>query len=218
MKKQKSVRILCGALTAALLLAFGLAGCQAGKDGSSSAPAASDTQTPADTTGNTPETTPADTQAEATQPDPTDSTTPADPTDGTEPGTDPTQAPANGGNSAVAALAAQLEGKTFKWGATGPDEFDNSGLLYYCYKENNITVPRLTSDMAKAGTEVAKADLQPGDAVFFSNTPGENLAFAGIYLGNGKFIASANETRPVTVYTLSSTYWTERYITARRFA
>ena len=58
--------------------------------------------------------------------------------------------------------------KPFKMGGIGPDEFDNSGFIYYCFKESGVAVPRLTGDLYKAGTAVEKADLKPGDVVFLS--------------------------------------------------
>lgn len=117
----------------------------------------------------------------------------------------------------AAELAAQQVGKPYKYGTAGPDEFDASGLLYYCFAQQGISVPRSTSGQAGFGYVVEKEDIKPGDALFFwSSNPGEP-EFVVIYIGNGKGVAALNSTRPVDEVNISSTYYTEHYVYARRF-
>ncbi len=78
---------------------------------------------------------------------------------------------------------AQL-GKPYVWGATGPDSYDCSGLTQAAWREAGISLPRTTYDQVNAGTQVAKADLQPGDLVFFY----DDISHVGIYVGNGQMI------------------------------
>ena len=114
-------------------------------------------------------------------------------------------------------LAKTLEGKPYRYGAAGPDDFDNSGFVYYCLKQNGITAPRKTGDLAKAGTAVGKDELQAGDVVFFYNDTPEIAQYTGIYLGGGRFIACSNEEKPVIVQDMTLKYFTDHYVTARRF-
>ena len=201
---------VCLALTA-------LAGCS-GKPADSSTP---DSSTPQNTTPQVtepPATDPPVTEPPATDPpatEPPATEPPATEPPATEP--DPTEPPAGDKGAAVAAKAQSLIGKPFKMGGIGPDEFDNSGFIYYCFKESGVAVPRLTGDLYKAGTAVEKADLKPGDVVFFYNDTPEIAQYTGIYLGGGRFIACSNEEKPVIVQDMTLKYFTDHYVTARRF-
>jgi peptidoglycan DL-endopeptidase CwlO len=65
------------------------------------------------------------------------------------------------------------------------------------------------------GDEVRKQDLQFGDLVFFRTARYAPITHVGIYIGEGLF-ANAACSRGVTVASLSSKYWSEHYIGARR--
>ena len=117
----------------------------------------------------------------------------------------------------VAALAAEQLGKPYGNAAAGPDAFDVSGLLYYCFREFDIKVPRTTKELGSFGEEVERADLLPGDAVFFYNADPGTIQYCGIYIGDGKFVAARNSEHPVSEMDLNGSYFSQRYITARRF-
>ena len=85
--------------------------------------------------------------------------------------------------AAIAWARAQI-GKPYKWGATGPDAFDCSGLVQQAYAHAGVNLPRTTYQMLLVGTRVARANLQPGDLVF--PDPGH----VQIYTGNGNVIES----------------------------
>lgn len=208
--------VLCLCLT--VLAACGPTSSTSSGGGTTTAPTDPTTQPSQTTTTAAPTTT---TESDDTEPTtPTESTQGTESTEPTQPSgeeTDPTSPPVSGSGTDIAALAESLVGTPFEWGAAGPDSFDNSGFVYYCYRENGVDLPRLTRDMYAAGTAVEEADLQPGDVVFFSvDTPGE-AQFAGIYLRNGLFVSSNNEEQPTRVYALSLAYFAERYVGARRY-
>ena len=62
-------------------------------------------------------------------------------------------------------LIAEEMGKPYKWGGTGPDGYDCSGLVYALYKKLGITLPRTSRGQAGAGTYVEKENLVYGDIV-----------------------------------------------------
>ena len=57
----------------------------------------------------------------------------------------------------------------YYWGGETPDTgFDCSGLMQYAYKQLGIDIPRVTYDQVKAGVEVPRDQLQPGDLILFA--------------------------------------------------
>lgn len=110
---------------------------------------------------------------------------------------------------------AQL-GKPYEWGAEGPNSFDCSGLTYYAYKNGaGLTLPRTSKTQATAGRFVSKNDLKPGDLVFF-NTNGSGISHVGIYIGDGKMIHSTRPGDVVKTTDINSSYYSSKYVTARR--
>jgi len=113
--------------------------------------------------------------------------------------------------SGTSALAAGLTrvGDPYVWGATGPDQFDCSGLVQWAFKQVGKNVPRTSSAQASHGTPVAKGDLQPGDIVFFY----PEISHVGIYAGNGMMLHASTFGVPVAVAPMNST----PYHSARRY-
>lgn len=125
------------------------------------------------------------------------------------------------GNSAtgdaIAALAKNLIGTPYEARKSGPDSFDNPGFVVYCYRQNGFSVPRKAKDMAEYGKEVYPDEIQPGDILLFCNEIGEEISFAGIYVGDNCFVSSNNPQTPTKEQSLNTTYWAQRFVTARRF-
>jgi cell wall-associated NlpC family hydrolase len=113
-------------------------------------------------------------------------------------------------------LAKSKLGCKYVYGATGPNTFDCSGLTQWCHKQLGITIPRTSLAQSKSGTLVNKSDLQVGDLVFFKTTSAE-VGHVGIYIGNDEFIHAPNKSKPVKVDSLNSSYYSSRYVRARRY-
>lgn len=74
-------------------------------------------------------------------------------------------------------------GKAYVYGATGPSNFDCSGLTQYVYrKAAGIDISRTTYTQINVGTPVSQSQLQPGDLVF------PHAGHVGIYVGNGQML------------------------------
>lgn len=91
----------------------------------------------------------------------------------------------SGDLSGIISTAQQQEGKPYVWGGSGPNSFDCSGLVYYCYVNNGYKIQRETAqgyyDMStKTTTPIA------GDLVFFGSIG--NIEHIGIYIGNNEMI------------------------------
>lgn len=120
------------------------------------------------------------------------------------------------GSGVVATAKAQL-GKPYSYGATGPNSFDCSGLVYYCYKQNGKTVARSSASQYSTTTRISKSELKPGDLVFFSNeSSGGRVGHVGIYVGSGQYINASTSTYKVSYSNLSSSWATRYYIGAGR--
>ncbi|ANB59490.1 C40 family peptidase [Anoxybacteroides amylolyticum] len=114
----------------------------------------------------------------------------------------------------LVADAAPLLGKPYVWGGQTPDTgFDCSGLIFYLFQQQGISLPRTVIAMWNAGTSVDAPAV--GDIVFFQ-TEGTTASHAGIYIGNNQFLHSASSTG-VTISAFNSPYWSARYIGAKRY-
>jgi cell wall-associated NlpC family hydrolase len=106
----------------------------------------------------------------------------------------------------MACIRAQL-GKWYQWAAEGPNTFDCSGLPTYCWSKHGIgnhLGGRSTFAMYNHGhahanlVYVHKANLLPGDLVFFIGSDGSpgNPGHMGVFEGDNTFIeAYATGTR-----------------------
>ena len=117
----------------------------------------------------------------------------------------------------IVATAKQYLGVPYKWGGTDPSGFDCSGFVYYVLRCNGINVSRTQAPMYSEGTPVSKANLQPGDLVFFQNTYKAGLSHVGIYVGDGQFIHAPSSGRVVSYADLNSDYYTAHYYGAARY-
>lgn len=110
----------------------------------------------------------------------------------------------------IVQLAQSFLGVRYVWGGISPEGFDCSGFVRYIYSRYGVDLPRTSRDMYdNSGSAVS--DPKPGDLVFFSKG---NVSHVGIYLGDGRFI-SATTSNGVHVDSLSSKYWSSRYIGAK---
>lgn len=106
------------------------------------------------------------------------------------------------------------QGTQYKLGGTTRRGIDCSALMQHFFDDAlNKPLPRTTSLQIKHGREVGKENLKPGDLVFFKTTPTDR--HVGVYVGNKQFI-HASQIKGVTISSLDSPYWGDRYETARR--
>ena len=80
--------------------------------------------------------------------------------------------------------ALSRRGDPYVWGAAGPNAFDCSGLVLWAYAQVGISLPHFTGDQWNMGVHVSRADLQPGDLVFFY----ADIGHVGLYIGNGLMV------------------------------
>ncbi len=125
--------------------------------------------------------------------------------------------PSNGPLGArIATVAQQYVGAAYVWGGTGPNGFDCSGLVWYVLKQAGAPVSRGLWGQYDAGVHVSRAQLQPGDIVFFQNTYMPGLSHDGIYIGNGLMVNAVDEASGVKIQSIDSPYWSSRWFGATR--
>ena len=118
---------------------------------------------------------------------------------------------------AVIDLAHKQLGKSYVWGAEGPNSFDCSGLIYYVYKNAaGITLPRTSSAQYSAGVAVSRSNLKAGDLIFSSTDGTGNITHVAIYVGDGQMIHAPRNGKNVEKVSISNSYWNKAYVGARR--
>jgi cell wall-associated NlpC family hydrolase len=75
-------------------------------------------------------------------------------------------------------------GCPYVWAASGPGSFDCSGLTMWAYAKIGISLPHSSAEQINCGQRVSRANLQPGDLVFF----GSPIHHVGMYVGGGQMI------------------------------
>jgi peptidoglycan DL-endopeptidase CwlO len=89
--------------------------------------------------------------------------------------------PAHG---SVLTYARSRLGCRYVWAGSGPRVFDCSGFTAWCYRQIGISLPHSSQAQINCGQRVSRANLQPGDLVFF----GSPIHHVGMYIGGGMMI------------------------------
>jgi cell wall-associated NlpC family hydrolase len=118
----------------------------------------------------------------------------------------------------VISTAESLIGTPYVWGGESLAEggFDCSGFTQYVYGKAGVTLSRISTDQAKQGIAVARANIQPGDLIFYSFAGDGRISHVGIYIGGGRMIHSPKTGDVVKVTDITTEYWRSRFVTARR--
>jgi cell wall-associated NlpC family hydrolase len=119
--------------------------------------------------------------------------------------------------TALVSSAFGFLGVPYRRGGTSAETgFDCSGFVRSIYQQTaGLLLPRSAAQQAAATQRIDKAELKPGDLVFF-NTMRRAFSHVGIYVGNGKFIHAPKPGAEVRVEDLGLAYWARRFDGARR--
>jgi cell wall-associated NlpC family hydrolase len=115
-------------------------------------------------------------------------------------------------SNSILAYASNFLGIPYVWGGTSPSGFDCSGFTQYVFAHFGINLPRVSEDQQNVGTFVSRANLQPGDLVFFG-TPAHHV---GIYVGGGNMINAPHTGAVIRVQTLDDDFTYGRRVNLKK--
>lgn len=113
-------------------------------------------------------------------------------------------APAAAPSSVALQSALGKIGAPYRYGAAGPTAFDCSGLVNWAFKNAGVALPRTSRALSTVGAPVSKADLRPGDLVFFYRP----VSHVAIYIGDGKVVHASSKRSPVKISNLADMKFT----------
>lgn len=119
---------------------------------------------------------------------------------------------------ALISVAMQLRDTRYRRGGRSPATgFDCSGFVRYVFANaTGIQLPSNSASQFMAGLGVKRADMEPGDLVFFRTHGKRGISHVGIYISEGRFIHSPTTGKSVQVSNLSEGYWAKRFAGAKR--
>lgn len=111
-------------------------------------------------------------------------------------------------------------GKPYVYGSFGPNSFDCSGFVYWCYQQLNVTLKASAYKQGYDDTyaKIAYSDLKPGDVVVFNTneTDSDLSDHTGIYIGSYQFIHASSSAKKVIISSLKSGYYQRVFSWGRR--
>jgi hypothetical protein len=113
------------------------------------------------------------------------------------------------------AIALRFLGTPYQMGGVGSPGIDCSAFVCRVYAEAGYALPRVSRDQARAGAPAELTHLRPGDLLFFAD-PGRPISHVGLYLGGDDLIHASTGQGEVVVANLSSRWFRERLVGARR--
>jgi cell wall-associated NlpC family hydrolase len=119
--------------------------------------------------------------------------------------------PASGNARTVLKWAYSKLGTPYVYGGTGPNGYDCSGFVMMAWRQAGVSLPRVVPDQYNATRRVARADLAPGDLVFF-----DSLGHVGLYVGGGTFIHAPHTGSSVKTDSINDSYYSSHYAGAGR--
>lgn len=128
----------------------------------------------------------------------------------------PVPAPQRDPGAEIVQIASRFIGAPYRFGGSGPREFDCSGLVFFVHQQLGIDVPRTAAEQAAAASPVDAFALAPGDLVFFTES-GSPITHVGIYAGHGQFVHAPKTGRPVGYGSLFDDYYLHNFAGAGRF-
>ncbi|CAM3058605.1 NlpC/P60 family protein [Streptobacillus felis] len=96
-------------------------------------------------------------------------------------------------------------GTKYRLGGTGQGGIDCSALTREVFRDVfGYELPRVSVDQVQKGRKIARAEMKPGDILFFR--PENRVNHVAVYIGNSLFI-NASSSQGVVLSSLNNSYW-----------
>jgi cell wall-associated NlpC family hydrolase len=110
-------------------------------------------------------------------------------------------------------------GTRYQWGGMSRTGVDCSGLMVLAFRAAGVTLPRVSGDQYRAGRDLSRGQIRPGDLVFFRSGPNRTIGHSGLVVevlpsGEIKFIQAISSG--VVISSLNETHWASHYLCACR--
>jgi len=109
-----------------------------------------------------------------------------------------TNVPAGAAGAALQ-FALDQQGDMYRYGATGPDLWDCSGLTSKAYAYAGVTIPRTSGGQAGAGRAVSRGEVTAGDLIIYNG--GNHV---GMAVDNARVVHASTDGVPVKVVPLEN--------------
>jgi murein DD-endopeptidase len=106
-------------------------------------------------------------------------------------------------------------GKPYRFGGSGPDAYDCSGLVRFAHGAQGVIVPRTTQEQFRMARPVPVDRVVAGDLLFF-RFDGAKVSHVAIYAGEGRFVHAPQSSRPVEVRSLDEPWYRSQLVGAGR--
>ncbi len=107
-------------------------------------------------------------------------------------------------------------GASYRYGGSGPETFDCSGLVVYSYARAGLPgLPHSSRALYRSTQRISLSELRPGDLLFF-DFDSERISHVGIYVGEREFIHAPKSGRGVERVRFDHPYWSRHLGTAGR--
>jgi cell wall-associated NlpC family hydrolase len=116
-------------------------------------------------------------------------------------------------------LSRRFLGLPYTWGGSSAQGYDCSGFTQMLCRRGGVGIPRDAQPQADwpGMTKVERADLQPGDLLYFGASA-KKISHTGFYIGGGQFIHAATHEHPVIqIGRLDDDPWTTLLVACRRW-
>ncbi len=113
--------------------------------------------------------------------------------------------------------ARRFLGLPYTWGGTSSFGYDCSGFVQMLCRRRGVMLPRDAGPQSKwdGSRPVERADLQPGDLLYFGSA--KKITHTGMYIGGGRFINFTTSQKPMCrIDRLDEEHWSKLFVSARR--
>lgn len=128
--------------------------------------------------------------------------------------------PASGVSEAREAIvvnALAQVGKPYRYGGTGPDAFDCSGLVQYVYAQSGLKLPRTTGAQFRSGHAIDPTEARTGDLLFYRfEDKKPEPSHVVVYLGDGEAVHAPVTGGSVRATRVDIPAFEKRLVGARR--